>query len=107
MLEASLHLAAGGAAPHDAPVLVSALADGAGALPLDPLEVFVRRSGPVVGRLVEAFSFLAVGTSFIGTALSLSGACVPARPSRRATAPAGGLGARGAEKLQPWGLPAR
>lgn len=33
----------------------------------------MRRAPPLVGRLVETFSFLAVGTSFIGTTLSLSG----------------------------------
>lgn len=36
-------------------------------------QVFVRRAPPLIGRLVETFSFLAVGTSFIGTTLSLSG----------------------------------
>jgi len=40
---------------------------------LDPLEVFVRQSGPLTGSVVEGFSFLAVATSFIGTTLSLSG----------------------------------
>lgn len=33
----------------------------------------MRRAPPLIGRLVETFSFLAVGTSFIGTTLSLSG----------------------------------
>ncbi len=36
------------------------------------VQVFVRRSPPLVGSAVEAFSFLAVMTSFIGTSVSLS-----------------------------------
>ncbi|KAL4427144.1 hypothetical protein ABPG77_001148 [Micractinium sp. CCAP 211/92] len=39
---------------------------------IDPLQIFVRRAGPVVGSVVEGFSFLAVMTSFIGTTLSMS-----------------------------------
>ncbi len=35
-------------------------------------QVFVRRSPPLVGNAVQAFSFLAVMTSFMGTSLSLS-----------------------------------
>lgn len=46
--------------------------DAAARLTIDPLEVFVRRSGPVVGTSVQVFSFLAVITSFIGTCLGLS-----------------------------------
>lgn len=50
---------------------------------VDPLQVFVRRAGPVVGSVVEGFSFLAVMTSFIGTTLSLSGENVRTRPPAR------------------------
>ena len=61
------------------------------------VQVFVRRAPPLVGRLVETFSFLAVGTSFIGTTLSLSGGrllvdclhCEPARPAAAARPPEG------------------
>jgi tyrosine-specific transport protein len=41
-------------------------------LTVDPLQVFVHRSGPGVGLLVECFSFLAVITSFMGTVYGLS-----------------------------------
>lgn len=44
------------AAADVAPVLTI---DGPAALTVDPLEVFVRRSGHLVGSAVEAFSFLA------------------------------------------------
>lgn len=76
VMEASLQLA-GGAAAADPGAALSATAlavDGPAAIAVDPLEVMVRRTGPLVGRAVEAFSFLAVATSFIGTTLSLSGA---------------------------------
>lgn len=77
VLQASLTLAANGGGDAAA-AAAGAAVDGPGAaLALDPLELFVRVSPPLVGRAVEAFSFLAVGTSFIGTTLSLSGACAP------------------------------
>jgi tyrosine-specific transport protein len=41
-------------------------------LTVDPLQVFVHRSGPGVGLIVECFSFLAVITSFTGTVYGLS-----------------------------------
>lgn len=48
-------------------------ADAAGAAPaVDPLALFVRRSGPAVGAAVQGFSFLAVATSFMGTVMGLS-----------------------------------
>lgn len=79
VLEAGLQLAQGTGAPLavDAAVTLDAaaaglVADTSAALAVDPLEVFVRRAPPLIGRLVETFSFLAVGTSFIGTTLSLS-----------------------------------
>ena len=49
------------------------MVDGPGApLTVDPLQVFVRRSGPVVGFGVQIFSFLAVITSFTATVVGLS-----------------------------------
>ena len=39
---------------------------------IDPLQVFVRKSGPGVGLAVECFSFLAVITSFTATVMGLS-----------------------------------
>lgn len=41
-------------------------------LTVDPLQVFVHRSGPGAGLVVECFSFLAVITSFTGTVYGLS-----------------------------------
>lgn len=41
-------------------------------LTVDPLQVFVHRSGPGVGLAIECFSFLAVITSFTGTVYGLS-----------------------------------
>ncbi|PRW20529.1 tyrosine-specific transport -like [Chlorella sorokiniana] len=79
VMEAALQLAPGAEAPLavDAAVSLDAaaaglVADTSAVLAVDPLEVFVRRAPPLIGRLVETFSFLAVGTSFIGTTLSLS-----------------------------------
>jgi hypothetical protein len=89
LLQASLQLSAEGSANAAAAVASEIGSSGLGgggvasalpaALPaslaaLDPLEVFVRRSSPLIGSVVEGFSFLAVMTSFIGTAISLSGA---------------------------------
>jgi hypothetical protein len=89
LLQASLQLAASGDAASGAAAAVAVAAAGGAAVPavpavaagataaaiaVDPLEVFVRRSSPVLGSVVEAFAFLAVMTSFIGTTLSLSGA---------------------------------
>jgi tyrosine-specific transport protein len=49
------------------------VADGMGApLTVDPLQLFVHKSGPVMGSVVQGFSFLAVLTSFLGTTLGLS-----------------------------------
>ncbi|KAI3424069.1 hypothetical protein D9Q98_009432 [Chlorella vulgaris] len=62
--------AGGGSAVPAVPAV--AAASTAAAIAVDPLEVFVRRSSPVLGSVVEAFAFLAVMTSFIGTTLSLS-----------------------------------
>ena len=39
---------------------------------VDPLEIFISKSGPVMGTTVQGFSFLAVVTSFFGTTLGLS-----------------------------------
>jgi hypothetical protein len=66
--------AAEAAASAAAAMPVATLADAPAALAIDPLEVFVRRSSPLIGSVVEGFSFLAVMTSFVGTTLSLSGA---------------------------------
>ncbi len=60
------------AASLDAGVLADASVVGVPRA-IDPLQIFVRRAGPVVGSVVEGFSFLAVMTSFIGTTLSMSG----------------------------------
>jgi hypothetical protein len=72
LLQASLladgAAAASGALPAQLPAAVPVVG-----LPVDPVEVFVRRSNPLIGSVVEGFSFLAVLTSFIGTTLSLSG----------------------------------
>ncbi|KAL4459158.1 hypothetical protein ABPG75_014023 [Micractinium tetrahymenae] len=61
-------------APLDAALAEGLVDASAVGMPIavDPLQVFVRRAGPLVGSVVEAFSFLAVMTSFIGTSLSLS-----------------------------------
>lgn len=39
---------------------------------MDPLQVFIDKSGPLIGTTVQSFSFLAVLTSFLGTTLGLS-----------------------------------
>ena len=60
---------------NDALVSVSVplMGDVAGVpLTVDPLQVFIRRSGPGVGLAVQGFSFLAVLTSFTGTVMGLS-----------------------------------
>lgn len=73
--------AAGGVPSGAAAASLDAMAAGGGFVDasvvgvpraVDPLQIFVRRAGPLVGAVVEGFSFLAVMTSFIGTTLSLS-----------------------------------
>lgn len=79
--------AAGGVPSGAAAASLDAMAAGGGFVDasvvgvpraVDPLQIFVRRAGPLVGAVVEGFSFLAVMTSFIGTTLSLSGERLPA-----------------------------
>eukprot|EP00887_Chlorella_sp_A99_P006995 scaffold2.g6995.t1 len=84
VMQAALHLSADPAAAVAAPAAAAATAaaaaastglpvDGPGlAMAVDPLEVFVRRSGPLVGSAVQGFSLLAVTTSFMTTTLTLS-----------------------------------
>lgn len=67
--EPTLPAAAAGVEASSPATLVDAVGP---ALAVDPLEVFVRRSGPLVGSAVQGFSFLAVLTSFLGTVMGLS-----------------------------------
>jgi tyrosine-specific transport protein len=65
-------LTTGAAVVSTATTAVGAAAATIKPLTVDPLQVFVHRSGPGVGLAVECFSFLAVITSFMGTVYGLS-----------------------------------